>query len=94
MVATEQEAEMKEAAKRCISAVLVICLMAALLSACAGEKKTQGPEAKDIGIIHETEFGGIYIDLTIDEFNNLGFAYGDSLNINISNGYSLEDIPY
>lgn len=85
---------MKEAVKRYFAAVLAICMIAALLSACAGGKKPAGPEAKDIGIIHETEFGGIYIDLTIDEFNNLGFAYGDSLNINISNGYSLEDIPY
>ncbi len=44
--------------------------------------------------IHETEFGGVYLDMTIDEFNEQGFTYGDSLTISFSNGYELEDIPY
>ena len=31
---------------------------------------------------------------TIEEFNALGFAYGDSVDISFSNGYTLEDQPY
>jgi len=43
---------------------------------------------------HETEFGGIYIKISIDDFNSLGFQYGDSVDVLFSNGYTLEDIPY
>ncbi len=54
-----------------------------------------GPSpAADCPIIHETEFGGAYIEMTIDEFNALGYAYGDSLDVVFSNGYELNDIPY
>ena len=45
-------------------------------------------------LIHEPEFGGIYITKTIEEFNALGFAYGDSVDIAFSNGVTLEDLPY
>ena len=45
-------------------------------------------------VIHDEEFGGIYIDLSIDEFNALGFDYGDEVSIYFSNGYKLENIPY
>ena len=34
------------------------------------------------------------LDITIDEFNALGFEYGDSYDVTFSNGYKLEDIPY
>ena len=45
-------------------------------------------------VIHETKFGGVYIKSTISDFNGLGFKYGDSVNVEFSNGYKLEDIPY
>ena len=45
-------------------------------------------------IIHELEFGGVYVTKTIEEFNELGFEYGDSVTVKFSNGYILEDIPY
>ena len=45
-------------------------------------------------VIHEEEFGGIYLDLSIDEFADLGFDYGDSVNICFSNGFKLINIPY
>ncbi len=48
----------------------------------------------DCAIIHEPEFGGIYITKTIEEFNALGFAYGDSVDIAFSNGITLTDLPY
>ena len=49
---------------------------------------------EDYPTIHETEFGGVYIEITIDDFNELGFAFGDSVDVEFSNGYRLEDIPY
>lgn len=48
----------------------------------------------EIGVIHDTEFDNVYIDLTIDEFNALGFEFGDSVNVEFDNGEGLEDIPY
>ena len=47
-----------------------------------------------LAVIHEKKFGGVYLDITIDEFNALGFEYGDSWDVTFSNGYKLEDIPY
>ena len=48
----------------------------------------------ELAAIHETKFSGVYLDITIDEFNALGFEYGDSCDVTFSNGYKLEDIPY
>ena len=44
--------------------------------------------------MHELEFGGVYLDMTIDDFNALGFEYGDSVTVTFSNGYELQDLPY
>ena len=63
--------------------ILTIC-------SCKGEKL----KIKGIRLIHEEEFGGIYIKKTIEEFNNVGYEYGDSVNIYFSNGKKLKDIPY
>ena len=51
-------------------------------------------ELKDKAITHETKFGGIYIMMTIDDFNNEGFKFGDSVDISFTNGYELKDLPY
>ena len=54
------------------------------------EQKTTGA----LAVIHEKKCGGVYLDIIIDEFNALGFEYGDSCDVTFSNGYKLEDIPY
>ena len=46
------------------------------------------------GTMSESKFGGIYIDITIDDFNELGFKYGDSIDIYFSNDYEIKDLPY
>ena len=43
---------------------------------------------------HETKFGGVYLDITIEDFNKMGFEFGDSVDVTFSNGYKLTDIPY
>ena len=48
----------------------------------------------DIGIIHEPEFGGVYIKVTIDDFNKKGFEYGDSVDVEFTNGYKVSNLPY
>lgn len=64
--------------------------------ASAPEETTPETEValKDAAIQHEPEFGGVYIEIGIDDFNKLGFTYGDSVDVSFSNGYTLEDIPY
>ena len=78
---------------RIVSLILCICMIAAGLAGC-GEKKPTAPELKGAKISHETEFGGVYIEISIEEFNKLGFNYGDSVNISFSNGVMLEGLPY
>ena len=78
--------------KKKITALLLTAVMiGAVLVSCAGGKPSA---VKEVSLIHEPEFGGVYIKLTIDEFNAKGYEYGDSVNVSYSNGYTLEDIPY
>ena len=53
-----------------------------------------GLKTADLQCIHELEFGGVYVEITIDDFNKLGFVYGDGLKVEFSNGYDLNDLPY
>ena len=52
------------------------------------------PAVENARIIHETKFGGVYVTVPIDDFNELGFNYGDSVDVAFSNGYELDDLPY
>ena len=78
--------------KRITAVTAVLTLM---LSAC-GEKQgeTGAKPLENCAVEHEKEFGGVYIKTTIDDFNKLGYTYGDSVNIIFSSGYELKDIPY
>lgn len=76
--------------KKVISALLVALLLLSALSACAG----QGSQPKTYRLTHETKFGGVYFDITIEDFNARGFTYGDSVDIVFSNGKTLSDLPY
>lgn len=76
-----------------------LLLALALLLGCSalasgGSAESAVPALADCHIEHETEFGGVYIEMTIDDFNALGYAYGDSVDVSFSNGYVLEDLPY
>ena len=74
-----------------IGILTLLLVLTAVLSACGTGGK---PVLKDKDVMHEEEFGGVYIDCTIDDFNALGFQYGDSVSVKFSNGYELKDIPY
>ena len=83
----------KSALNRPLAAVLTLALLCAvLLAGC--QQQGSVPAVRDVSILHEPEFGGVYITKTIEEFNPLGFAYGDSVDVAFSNGYTLEDLPY
>ena len=76
--------------------IIVFVLLCTFLTACGTKNSSQAAvqELKDCPVEHETEFGGVYIKIDIDSFNKLGFAYGDSVDVTFSNGYTMEDIPY
>ncbi len=62
----------------------------------AAKSTAQEPayELVDQPVFHDSSTGFTYIDMTIEDFNKLGFAYGDSVNVSFSNGYSAKGIPY
>ena len=47
-----------------------------------------------VAVLRDEEFGNVYIEPTIEEFNAMGFSFGDSLNISFDNGKTFNDIPY
>jgi len=75
----------------CLMAVQVIFGVVPVLAEDGGAAM---PEVSGLGVIHETEFGGIYLTMSIEELNAQGFEFGDSVSVTFSNGYTLEDIPY
>ena len=70
---------------------LGLCMLFGITISSCSNKKMQ---VKNCEIIHELEFGGIYIKTTIEDFNKLGFEYGDSVDIKFSSGYEMKDQPY
>ncbi len=79
-----------------ISVLLILSLLFAFAACGAGkpEEASQPLQTEALGVIHEPEFGGVYIKMTIDDFNALGFQYGDSVRVTFSNGYTMDDLPY
>ena len=61
------------------------------ISGCSNKKN---PVLKDYSIHRDEEFGGAYIDISIDGFNKLGFKFGDSVNLSFSNDVEYKDIGY
>lgn len=62
------------------------------ISAC-NNKKT--PLLENFAIHHDDEFGGAYINIGAEEFNKLGFKYGDSVDISFTtNNKTWEDVGY
>ena len=72
--------------------LIILFILQIILCSCA--KKEEIIKIENYPIEHELEFGGVYIQISIDDFNKLGFAYGDSVNVEFDNGTSLMDIPY
>ena len=86
-----------------------LCITGSLLTGCSGQSaapqqsaseaqqassQQSTPTLTDVAILRDEDFGGIYFDITIEDFNKLGFAFGDSLDVTFSNGYELKGIPY
>lgn len=71
--------------------VLLICLMLLLCSCSSIDKdETLSVNGK---IVLVDDNGNVDIDITNTDFLNVGFNYGDSVNVEFENGFSLNDIP-
>ncbi|MBO4230028.1 MAG: tyrosine-protein phosphatase [Clostridia bacterium] len=75
-----------------LAACMALCCVTLFFGCGTGSPQTPSPVERTL--IHEPEFGGIYITATIDDFNALGFEYGDSVDVVFSNGYEAKDLPY
>ena len=75
-----------------LAVIMTLVMIMTVFSACT--KKESALTTSEIGVVRDEEFGNIYIELSIEDFNALGFAFGDSLNISFDNGKTFEDVPY
>ena len=73
---------------------LLVGILTLLLFGCGRGSVVVVPTLKDCPVIKEEEFGGVYIQTSADELTELGFEFGDSVDVYFSNGYEMEDIPY
>ena len=80
--------------------LLIAVLIGAVLAGCAASPQTNEagtestPVLSDCPLKHCSDHTGIFLMISIDEFNKLGFQYGDSVDLSFSNGYALSSIPY
>lgn len=76
----------------CLLSVLLIVLFA---SCEPRENQGEGITTGVVGIEDEPdEFGDIVLKITKEEFLNLGFKFGDSVNIYFNNGNEIRDIAF
>ncbi|MCR4717288.1 MAG: tyrosine-protein phosphatase [Lachnospiraceae bacterium] len=74
--------------------ITILLAFAFIFTGCTVNVNTIAKPVANLPIIHEEEFGGAYIRITIEDFNALGYEYGDSVDVILSNGYEFNNIPY
>ncbi|MBQ3459360.1 MAG: tyrosine-protein phosphatase [Solobacterium sp.] len=71
-----------------------VCLIALAFTVCGCRNESSSMDLKNCPIEHEREFGGIYIKITIADFLDLGYHFGDCVRLEFSNGYVIEELPF
>ncbi len=82
---------MRQRFRRGVSLLLLWAVLCGVMCSGCGAGKGR---LSNCQVLHEEEFGGVYICCAIEDFNKRGFACGDSVDIAFSNGYTLTDLPY
>ena len=77
--------------RKFISVLMTLSIITVVLAGC-GQNESAATKLSDRAVIQDKKFGGVYIDITIDEFNDMGFEFGDGVDITFSNGYELKNI--
>ena len=81
--------------KNSIKNKILLCasfICASGISSCSPSK--QKIELVNASISEDSKFKSATIDITITDFNALGFKLGDSCDVSFSNGYKVNDVPY
>lgn len=71
--------------------LLSLAFLSFSLFSCNGNKEVKLSKAH---ISEDSKFKSAVVDISIDDFNALGFEYGDSCKVSFSNGKTLSDVPY
>jgi len=74
--------------------LLFVSALSISIGACNSKKDNKEVKLENCSIHRDDEFGGAYIDISIADFNNLGFKFGDSLDLSFSNNIKYNDIGY
>ena len=93
---------MRNRFSKCTALILAVLLFTPALAGCGSKNDKAAPdkaepdktELADCAVSHDHEFGSVFIEISIDDFNALGFEFGDSVDVAFSNGYEVTDIPY
>ncbi len=72
-----------------VFAVITVITSSLSFSACSKTLSLRGASVSE-----DTKFKAAIVDITIEDFNKLGFSLGDSCDVKFSNGYTLNDVPY
>ena len=71
----------------------LLSLLLILLTICSCSSSTNSLSL-DLPVEEDTKFDGVYATITIEDFINKGFEYGDSIDVTFSNGLEFKDIPF
>lgn len=81
--------------------ILISILSLGVLIGCANKNEEKEQEKtyvlENCSIHHDDEFGGAYIDISIADFNNIGFSFGDSVSLSFNTNGKInefKDIGY
>ena len=85
---------MKVLKRKILVSFLLILLLGLFGCTIEARYKSEFSQLDATSIEHELKFGGAYIHITIEDFNKLGFEYGDSVDVYFSSGFELIDLPY
>ena len=72
--------------------ILALLMAAVLMLGAAGCGKKN--EEQGFSVTKDEKFGGIILSCTEEEFHEKGFEFGDSVDVEFSNGVTLNDLPY
>lgn len=70
----------------------LLTILILLISICSCT--TKQVQTLTLDVLEDSKFDGIYAKISLEDFKNKGFEYGDSLDISFSNGLEFNDLPY
>lgn len=82
--------------KKLVSLALILCMAFAFAACSSGSSEDSSGDAPQVSleITAINQFGEPVLNMTPEEFNELGFAPGDSVDVTVGDDIVLEDIPY